>query len=63
MKIEVPGNHQEAAYCARQWLKAIPGYPFLPCPICRGIEGCDHPVPMRARATHPGLQPLTAPNP
>lgn len=32
--------------------KALPGYPWLPCPICNGIEGCDHTVPERARAGH-----------
>jgi hypothetical protein len=30
-------------------VKAL-GYPWLPCPICQGTEGCDHPVPERARA-------------
>lgn len=30
-------------------MRALPGYPFLPCPICHGIEGCDHSVPERAR--------------
>ncbi|KAE8757332.1 hypothetical protein FSO04_24230 [Paraburkholderia madseniana] len=23
---------------------------WLPCPICKGIEGCDHTVPERERA-------------
>lgn len=23
---------------------------FLPCPICRGIEGCDHSLPERRAA-------------
>lgn len=31
-------------------LDAIPGYPFLPCPICNGVEGCDHSIPERATA-------------
>lgn len=44
----------------RGFFEAIPGYPFLPCPICvregfKGEEGCDHSVPERARAMHPGL--------
>jgi hypothetical protein len=26
------------------------GYPWLPCPICNGTEGCDHSYPERARA-------------
>jgi hypothetical protein len=25
-------------------------YPYLPCPICKGVEGCDHTVPERQRA-------------
>lgn len=33
-----------------QFLRALPGYPWLPCPICKGTEGCDHPAPERARA-------------
>lgn len=36
-------------------LQSLPGYPFLPCPICLGTEGCDHSVPERARTTHPSL--------
>jgi len=32
-------------------LTKLDGYPFLPCPICNGVEGCDHTVPERARAT------------
>lgn len=43
----------------RQWahaiFKSLPGYPFLPCPICGGNEGCDDTVRERAQATHPGL--------
>lgn len=40
-------------------LRGLPGYPFLPCPICHGVEGCDHSVPERARATHPSFfQPI-----
>lgn len=35
--------------------QAMPGYPWLPCPICHGTEGCDHGVPERARAAHTGL--------
>ncbi len=31
-------------------LDSIPGYPFLPCPICLGTEGCDHTVVERATA-------------
>jgi hypothetical protein len=36
-------------------LQALPGYPFLPCPICHNAEGCDHSVPERARAIHPSV--------
>jgi hypothetical protein len=36
-------------------LHALPGYPWLPCPICHCTEGCDHTVPERARAALPGL--------
>lgn len=31
--------------------KSLRGYPWLPCPICKGVEGCDHPAPERARAS------------
>jgi len=37
-------------------LRAIPGYPWLPCPLCNNGEGCVHPAPQRARAAIPGLQ-------
>lgn len=33
------------------WWQDQPGYPWLPCPICKGVEGCDHTVPERARAS------------
>lgn len=37
-------------------LKALPGYPWVPCPICNGgPEGCCHTFPERARAAIPGL--------
>jgi hypothetical protein len=36
-------------------LKTLPGYPWLPCPICKGIEGCDHTVWERAHRALPGL--------
>ena len=36
-------------------LKALPGYPWMPCPICNMREGCCHPFPERARAAIPGL--------
>ncbi len=40
---------------ARRLFGAVPGYPFLPCPICKVTESCDHTVRERAEATHPGL--------
>lgn len=52
------GHHPPTSYL-RSDLEALPGYPFLPCPICRGSEGCDHSVPERARAAHPGLPATT----
>lgn len=33
-----------------RFMQQLPGYPFLPCPICHGTEGCDHSVPERMRA-------------
>lgn len=33
-----------------QALRALPGYPFLPCPICGGVEGCSHTGWERAKA-------------
>lgn len=43
----------------QQWTHAmfasLPGYPWLPCPICKGVEGCDDSVFERAHAAHPGL--------
>lgn len=41
--------------------RAMPGYPWLPCPICKqegypnAIESCDHTVLERARVAHPSL--------
>jgi hypothetical protein len=39
----------------RKTLRALPGYPWLPCPICKGTESCDHIGAERARASIPGL--------
>lgn len=39
-------------------LGCLPGFPFLPCPICKGVEGCDHTVPERARAAGINLSPI-----
>lgn len=41
-------------------LPALRGFPFLPCPICRGTEGCDHTAYERARAAHPALSLLNS---
>lgn len=44
---------------AHKLFSALPGYPFLPCPICvrDGFKGfaCDHTVRERAQTAHPGL--------
>lgn len=45
----------------RKTLRALPGYPWLPCPICaregfaNSVESCDHTAAERARAALPGL--------
>lgn len=31
-------------------LRDLPGYPWLPCPICRGTGSCDHTGLERAKA-------------
>ena len=33
------------------FMASLPGYPWLPCPICSGTEGCDDTVVERLRAT------------
>jgi hypothetical protein len=43
-------SEQEHDAMVTKALDAIPGYPFLPCPICKGVEGCNHSVPERAEA-------------
>lgn len=49
-------NDLEAEDLARKdWLRSLPGWPFLPCPICHGTQGCDHSGPERARAAIPNL--------
>lgn len=42
-------QEQEAEMVVKA-LDAIPGYPFLPCPLCGGVEGCDHGIVERATA-------------
>ncbi len=48
----------------RKTLRALPGYPWLPCPICKGTGSCDHIAAERAQAAIPGLvlepQPTSA---
>lgn len=39
----------------RSIFRALPGYPWLPCPICGGTESCDDTVRERALAAHPNL--------
>lgn len=36
-------------------LPSLPSFPFLPCPICHGTEGCDHTTYERANAAHPAF--------
>ncbi|GAB6842406.1 hypothetical protein HNR00_003614 [Methylorubrum rhodinum] len=44
---------------ARALLRALPGYPFMPCKICTregySSVSCEHSGWERARAWHPGL--------
>lgn len=42
-------------------LRMLPGYPFLPCPICNYTESCNHIVAERAQAALPGLVLLDEP--
>jgi hypothetical protein len=44
------GAMGEREASAHETLLQALGYPWLPCPICKGTEGCDHSVPERARA-------------
>lgn len=43
----------------RQMLRLMPGYPWLPCPICKGTESCDHIAAERARAAGISFTPET----
>lgn len=45
----------EAREAFRATLRALPGYPWLPCPICHGTGSCDHIAAERAQAALPGL--------
>jgi hypothetical protein len=50
-------KHEAAVAYYEGWsdLAVLPGYPFLPCPICHGTEGCDHTGYERAHAAHPAF--------
>ena len=49
-------QHKEMlADADRRFLENLPDYPWLPCPICHGVEGCDHTVPERAKAFNPAI--------
>jgi hypothetical protein len=48
-------NDEERRRWTHMMFKSLPGYPFLPCPICKCTESCDDTVLERAQATHPGL--------
>lgn len=49
-------NHGESM---RETLRALPGYPWIPCPICKGTESCDHIAAERARAAGISFGPDT----
>ncbi len=53
----VPSRGVSAVGAARGHLilRDLPGYPWLPCPICGGTESCDHTGRERARAALPNL--------
>lgn len=48
-------NTEDRRRQAHKMFSAMPGYPFLPCPICNFDASCEHTVLERAQATHPGL--------
>jgi len=52
---DTDGEREEA----RALLRALPGYPFMPCKICtrEGFSSlsCEHSGWERAKAWHPGL--------
>ena len=47
-KKELIDNRQ--IHGVRQMMHGANRPPFIPCPICGGVEGCDHTVTERARA-------------
>lgn len=48
-------NDEEKRRATHQLFLALPGYPWLPCPICKYTESCDHTRLERAQAAIPGL--------
>lgn len=46
-----------------KFFRSLPGYPWLPCPICKGVEGCDHIVGERARAAGHNLHSVVSSTP
>lgn len=49
-------DKEERKAAFRATLRAMPGYPWLPCPICvregfKGMDGCDHIAAERAEAS------------
>lgn len=52
----MPGLSEDEKRAAfRSMIRALPGYPWLPCPICKGTESCDHIAAERAQAAIPSL--------
>lgn len=51
--MQLSDDDKKAAF--RATLRALPGYPWLPCPICKGTESCDHIAAERAQTAIPGL--------
>lgn len=49
-------TEQEHDAMVTKVLDSIPGYPFLPCPICSGVEGCDHTIVERATEAERALE-------
>lgn len=43
-------SEDERRQAFRQTLRAMPGYPWLPCPICHVTHSCDHIAAERALA-------------
>lgn len=56
-------NDEEKRRAIHQTFLALPGYPWLPCPICKCTESCDHTKFERANAAIPGLAFHDTPNP